>query len=92
MNKKRAQLAIRRRQLVAQVADQRTMLALNMEPWRARLSIVDRGVALLRYVGRTPVLIGGGALFFLVFRRGRMGKWLRHGLMVWQIARRLRHK
>ncbi len=92
MNNKLAQLADRRRQLVAQVADQRTRLALNMEPWRARLAVVDRGVAVLRYIGRIPVLIVGAAFVLAALRPGRIGKWLRHGLVVWQIGRRLRNK
>ncbi len=90
MNNKRAQLAARRRYLVAQAADQRTALALNMEPWRARLTVVDRGVAVLRYIGRTPVLMVGAAFFLVALRPRRIGKWLQRGLMVWQIERRLR--
>ncbi|MDP1644838.1 MAG: hypothetical protein Q8K35_07330 [Thiobacillus sp.] len=39
MNKKLAHLAERRSQLVAQSAAQRTVLAHNLEPWRARLAL-----------------------------------------------------
>jgi hypothetical protein len=90
MNNKLAQLAARRRHLVAQAADQRTALALNMEPWRARLALVDRGVAVLRYIGRTPALIAGAPLLLVMLRPRHVGKWLQRGLMVWQIGRRFR--
>ncbi len=92
MNNKLAQLAERRRQLVAQAAVQRTVLAHNMEPWRARLSLVDRGVAVLSYVRRHPILWVGASLLLAALRPGRVGRWLRHGLMLWQIGRRLRSK
>lgn len=92
MNQKLAQLYARRRYLVAQAADQRTALALDMEPWRARLNVVDRGVAVLRYIGRTPVLMVGVAFALAALRPGRISKWVQRGLMVWQIARRLHNK
>jgi hypothetical protein len=90
MNNKLAQLAARRQQLVAQAADQRSALAYDLEPWRARLVLVDQGVAVIRYVRRHPVLMMGGALVFAALRPRRIGKWLQHGLLMWQIGRRLR--
>jgi len=90
MNSKLTQLAKRRQQLVAQAAAQRTTLAYTLEPWRARLSLVDRGVAVLSYVRRHPVLMVGASLLVAALRRRRIGRWLQHGLMVWQLGRRLR--
>jgi hypothetical protein len=90
MNRKLAHLAERRSQLVARAADQRVALAHNMEPWRARLALADRGVAVLRYIGRTPALIAGAVLLLAVLRPRHVGKWLQRGLMVWQIGRRFR--
>lgn len=88
MNNKLAQLAARRQQLVAQAADQRTALAHNLEPWRARLALADRGIAGLRYIRRHPVLMVGATLLFSVLRPKGVGKWLQRGLAVWQIGRR----
>ena len=90
MNNKLAQLAARRQHLVAKAADQRVALALNIEPWRARLIVVDRGVAVLRYIGRIPVLMVSAASLIVALRPGRIDKWLQRGLMVWQVGRRLR--
>jgi hypothetical protein len=88
--KKIAQLAERRRQLVAQAAAQRITLAHDMEPWRARLALVDRGVNVVRYVRRHPALLAGAALLLVVLRPRYAVKWLQRGWLVWQVGRRLR--
>lgn len=90
MNQKLTRLAERRSQLVAQAAAQRTALAHDVEPWRARLALADRGVAVLRYFGRHPALMAGTALLLAVLRPRRAAKWLQRGWVVWQIGRRLR--
>lgn len=90
MNRKLAQLADRRRQLVAQAAFQRTALAQDMVPWRARLALIDQGVAAIRYLRRRPFLILGVTLLFAAVRPRGAGKWLRRGWLAWQIGRRLR--
>ena len=90
MNKKLTRLAERRSQLVAQAAAQRTALAHNLEPWHARLALIDQGVAVFRYVRRHPALMMGAALLLAALRPRRVGKWLQHGWIVWQLARRLR--
>ena len=92
MNPKLTQLAERRRHLVAQAAAQRTALAHNMEPWRSRLALVDRGVAVFRTIGRHPGWIVGAALLLVALRPRRAGKWLQRALLVWQIGRRLRSR
>lgn len=90
MSRSLAQLAERRRQLVAQAAAQRTALAHTMEPWRARLALADHGVAAFHYIARHPALIAGAVLVLAALRPRRAGKWLRRGWLVWQIGRRLR--
>jgi hypothetical protein len=90
MSRKLAQLAARRRQLVAQAAFQRTALAHDMAPWRTRLARVDQGVAAIRYLRSRPLLILGVTLLFLAVRPRGAGKWLRRGWLAWQIGRRLR--
>lgn len=89
MNKNLTRLAERRTQLVAQSAAQRTVLAHNLEPWRTRLALADRGIAAVRYVRCHPALMLGGALLLTALRPRRVGTWLQRGLLVWQIGRRL---
>ena len=90
MNPKLTQLAERRSRLVAQAAAQRTALAHNLAPWRARLALVDQGVAVFRYVGRHPALMVGAALLLVALRPRHAGKWLQRGRLAWQFGRRLR--
>lgn len=89
MNRKLLHLAERRNQLVAQAAAQRTALAHDVEPWRARLALADRGVSVLRYVGRHPALMVGAALVLARLRPQRAGKWLQRGWVMWRIGRKL---
>lgn len=90
MNQKLTLLAERRRRLVEQAAAQRITLAHDLQPWRARLALVDRGVAVFRYVGRHPALIVGAALLLAALRPRGAGKWLQRGWLAWQFGRRLR--
>jgi hypothetical protein len=90
MNKKLTRLAERRNQLVAQAAAQRTALAHDLEPWRARLALADQGIAVIRYVKRHPALLAGAALLIAALRPRRVGTWLQRGWVAWQIGRRLR--
>jgi hypothetical protein len=90
MNQKLTRLAERRRRLVAQAAAQRIALAHDMEPWRARLALVDRGVNVVRYVRRHPALLAGAALLLVALRPRYAVKWLQRGWLVWQVGRRLR--
>lgn len=89
MNNKLAQLAARRQQLVAQAAAQRAGLSNELAPWRARLAVVDRGVAGIRYIRRHPVLMMGAALVLAALRLRLTGKWLQRGLLMWQLGRHL---
>lgn len=89
MTRKQTQLAERRHRLVTQAAAQRADWARDIAPWRPRLAVVDRGVSVLRFIARTPVLLLGVALALAVWRPQRLGAWVQRGLMVWQLARRL---
>ncbi|MBT9569169.1 MAG: YqjK-like family protein [Thiobacillus sp.] len=92
MSSTRARLAARRQQLVAQADAQRTALTSTLEPWRARLARVDRGLAVLRYVKRYPLVLGGASLLLARVRPGRIVRWLQRGWMMWQFGRRLRRQ
>ena len=59
-------LAARRQRLIAQAASQRAALSQQIEPWRARLAVADRGVAVVRTAGRHPLLLTGVAVLLQV--------------------------
>jgi hypothetical protein len=90
MNKRARHLAAKRERLIAQAAQQRAVLAQQMEPWRARLAIADQGVAAVRTAGRHPLLLAGIAVLLVVWRPRGAVKWLQYGVMAWQVARKLR--
>ena len=90
MNQELTRLAERRHRLVAQAAAQRAVLAHDAEPWRARLALVDQGVAVFRFIGRNPALMVGAVLLLAALRPRRAGKWLQRGWLAWQLGRRLR--
>lgn len=92
MNTKLSRLAERRSQLVARAAAQRTALAHDMKPWRARLALADQGIAAVRYVRSHPALILIPALLYAALRPRRVGTWLQRGLLAWQLGRRLRSR
>jgi hypothetical protein len=89
MNRKLVRLAERRSLLIAQAESQRTSLAHNLAPWRARLALADRGIAVVRYVRNRPGLLVAAALLVAALRPRRAGTWLRRGWLAWQIRRRL---
>lgn len=90
MSKKLIRLAERRNQLVTQAAAQRTALAHDLEPWRARLTLADQGIAAIQYVRRHPALWVGAAFLLAVVSPRRVGIWLQRGWVAWQIGRRVR--
>jgi len=90
MKRKLTILAERRRQLVAQAAAQRSLIARTAAPWRARLAWADRGIAAVRSLRRHPAMMVGAALLLAALRPQRAGKWLHRGWLAWMIGRRLR--
>jgi hypothetical protein len=89
MNKKSDQLAQRRKHLLAQVAAQRIVLAQNVEPLRAPLLLIDRGVTTLRYLKRHPTILVTAGLMLATFRLKYTGKWVQRAWIGWQLGRRL---
>lgn len=89
MNRKLTRLAERRNRLIARAEAQRTVLAHNLRPWRARLALADRGIAAVRHVRSRPALVLGAALLFVALRPRRVGTWLQRAWLVWQVGRKL---
>lgn len=90
MNTVAETLAARRQRLIAKAAAQRAALSQQMEPWRARLAIADRGVAVVRTAGRHPLLLAGVAVLLVLWRPRRAVQWLQYGWVGWQVALKLR--
>lgn len=85
-----ARIAVRRATLIATCEVQRETLNRNVVAWRTPLTLVDRGLAALRYVAKHPAWIVGSALVPSALRPGTLGSWLRRGFLAFQLVARLR--
>jgi YqjK-like protein len=92
MNKTLIRLAERRERLVTRAAEQRVVLAQNIEPYRIPLALADRGIYALRYIKSHPEWLVGVVVLFAALRPGRIGKWLGRGWVTWQMMYTLRGK
>ncbi len=90
MNKKLIRLAERRERLVTRAAEQRVVLAQNIEPYRIPLALADRGMTALRYIKNHPEWLVGVVVLLAALRPGRVGKWLGRGWVTWQMMYTLR--
>jgi hypothetical protein len=85
MNKKLIRLAERRERLVTRAAEQRVVLAQNIEPYRLPLALADRGLYALRYIKSHPEWLVGVVVLLAALRPGRVGKWLGRGWVTWRM-------
>ena len=83
-----AQLARRRAGLVARSRQLRGDLAADGAAIASRLSIVDRGVALARAVGRRPLVLAAGAALLFTGKPIKVLKWVTRGALLLSVARR----
>jgi len=86
MNSKLIELGERRAALVAQAAAQREELSQTLAHWRSPIALAGEGGAVLRYLGKNPVLLGGAVAVLVALRPWRMAKWLPPGWLLWRIA------
>lgn len=92
MSNKLDRIAARKTALQLRIDAQRALLAHEMRPVRERLVIVDKGIAVGRFVARHPVMMAGlGGLVLLRPPRNTL-RWLEWGMGVWQLARLLGKK
>jgi YqjK-like protein len=93
MSRPREQLVeirLRRQQLSARAAAQRTAVAVTFEQLSAPLGVVDRVVVAARFVRAHPVLFGVGVAAVVAMLRGsvvRMLPTVGRGLAAWRILR-----
>ena len=89
-------IAQRRSHLQTLAASQRAQLGLELERFRSPISLLDRGVNVVRFLRRYPLILGVVSALFVAkrpFRMGsKMGKWMRRGWMAWQLLGRLRKR
>ena len=86
MNEKKLELVERRNMLLARIATQREDLAEISLQLQRPISLVDKGVAVARFLRFHPALFAGLAAFLLIRRRSVAGlAWI--GWSAWKVFR-----
>lgn len=89
MSRRFDQLNAHHSNLLARIAVQRRHLAEGAEEIEHELGRVDRGVAAIRRVLSSPVLIGGAIAIVVLVGPRRLLRWSTQGLMMYSTARQL---
>jgi len=79
MNKRLAQLAQRRRELLTTIEEQRGDIAYLSKQLQRPLAVVDAGWKVASLINRHPVLLTGTATALITWRRGGFLGLVRHG-------------
>lgn len=90
MRDKLSIIAERRQKLILSAAEQRTLLARNIEPLRAPLAIADRGLEIVRYFRENPLFMVGTTVLLGIVRPLRYTKWFHAGWIAFKLARNVR--
>ena len=90
MSKKSLDVTTHRQQLLALIEVQRSQFERHASALHTPLKLADKGLSVARYLYHHPILTIGSTLLFAAKRPRGMGKWLKRGWMVWQVARGLR--
>ena len=77
MQKRLESISEKRERLVKQAADQRLSLVENIRPLQSSMHLADKGLNVVRYVKKHPVLLLGIVALFGLLRPTRAVKWLR---------------
>ena len=89
MSRRFDQLSAHHSNLLARIAVQRRELGETAEEIEHELGRVDRGVAAIRRVLSSPVLIGGAIGIIALVGPRRLLRWSSKGLMLYSTARQL---
>ena len=89
MSQRFDQLHAHHSNLLARIAVQRQQLGETAQEIEHELGRVDRGLAVVRRVLRSPVLIGGAIAVVALVGPRRLLRWSSKGLMLYSTARQL---
>jgi small neutral amino acid transporter SnatA (MarC family) len=84
VNRRLAQIYVRRERLVAKAAAQRDEVALLLAPLAGPLAVADRGVAAAVYVRAHPEIVLIAAAALVVLSPKRALRWARRAFAVWR--------
>jgi hypothetical protein len=89
MSRRFDQLSAHHSNLLAQCAVQRCQLAQSAEEIEHELGRLDRGIAAVRRVLRSPAMLGGAVAVVALLGPRRLLRWSTRALMFYSTARQL---
>ena len=84
MNRRLAQIRLRRERLIARAAVERDGIALLASRLRAPLAVADRGIVAVQYVREHPAAVLLAVAAFVVLNPRRAFRWARRGVALWR--------
>jgi hypothetical protein len=92
MNHSLNHLAEQRATLVTKAATQREELTLAFSNLHRPLALADKGIQVLRFLGRHPMLVAGAVTVAAMMRPKRWFLMLENGWLAWRMAVAARRK
>jgi hypothetical protein len=81
------ELARRKERLIARSDRQRMVIADACLRWKKPLAVVDRGIAIARYLQAHPLVLGAGVAAFAIVHPRNLLRWAGRGLFLWRTWR-----
>ncbi|WP_263768330.1 YqjK-like family protein [Propionivibrio soli] len=96
MNRRLGELHVRRGQLIERIAAQRTAISRDFEPVGDALHKADAGLAVVRSVvdkiKQHPVITAAMVIGVGSLKKGRLWRWAKRAVSLWQIWRLIERK
>ena len=83
------ELARRKERLIGRAEGQRGEIAAAIQRWEKPIGVVDRGIAVARFLRAHPLLLAGAAVAAAVLGRRNLVRWLGRGWVTWRTWRAL---
>jgi hypothetical protein len=83
------ELARRKERLIARTAAQRMVIADAYQRWQKPASVLDRGVAAVRFLKAHPLLLAIGVAAAAAMGRRNLLYWIGRGWVAWRAGRTL---
>ncbi len=84
------ELARRKERLIARAEQQRIVISASCLRLQKPLGMVDRGIAVVRYLQAHPLLLAAGILAVAAIGRRNLLSWAGRGLFIWRALRSVR--
>jgi len=81
------ELARRKERLIARIEQQRIVISVACLRLQKPLSVIDRGIAIARYLKTHPLVLAVGVAVAAIAGRHNLLRWAGRGLFVWRTWR-----